>query len=421
MKLTLTSDLYGRGYSAAPDPTVYRYDSSLYIAQVLLCLQSATLKWRHFTLIGYSLGGAIAADFASYLPNMLDGLILIAPGGLIRTNHITWKSRFLYSTSEFLPEWLIERLVAGRLWTGAQAARTIEPESDNAAGVEGELKGGLRGQAVYTSSHFCLLPGNPNSTVGKVVDWQIKNHKGFVPAFISSIRYAPIHAQQDRWRLIKDHISRARSDPSDTSARLKGVHVILGKTDPIIVADEFIEDVNEVLGPDFVRVMVIEGVGHDVAIERANDIGDVISGILQPPSRSAKAAPKKSSSIFSMKSSQKKPKSEAKQASTTNHETESMKAPSTHQKTKSEGKQPDHDKLETESTKAPSTHKTTKSEGRQVDITDLEAELKKASSKHKKSKSDAASTKAPSTHSKSSSLFKRKKSEKKEKKEKKDK
>ncbi|KAF2007229.1 alpha/beta-hydrolase [Amniculicola lignicola CBS 123094] len=260
-------DLFNRGYSSGPSPDTHRYDSGLYTSQILTCLCSSPLPWtaKPFTIIGYSLGGALAADFTSYFPNLIRGLILVAPGGLIRTSHITWKSRLLYSSRGIIPEWLIHKMVAGRLWTGPDVARSIEPEPDLAAVSLNESKGGLRSQAVYTSSHTTLLPDNPNSTVGKVVDWQIQYHKGFVPAFVSTIRHAPIHEQQPRWRVVGENMNKGRCP-------LRRVDIILGETDPIIVAEEIVEDAKEVLGEEYLRVKLVRGSGHEVAIDRPDII-----------------------------------------------------------------------------------------------------------------------------------------------------
>jgi hypothetical protein len=177
----------------------------------------------------------------------------------------------MYSTSGLVPRWLIERVVARRLWTGPETARSIEPEPDKEA-LEKE-KALLDKDNVYRSSHHDLLPGNLNSTVGKVVDWQIEHHKGFVPAFISSIQHAPIHTQQDQWRLIGERM-RSGEGP------LKQVHLVLGENDPIIVADEIEEDAKDVLGEEYTRVHILKQVGHEVAIERAHDIADIVGATL---------------------------------------------------------------------------------------------------------------------------------------------
>ncbi|KAH6620466.1 Alpha/Beta hydrolase protein [Boeremia exigua] len=268
-------DLFCRGYSSGPSPHTHRYDSALYTSQIHICLLSSPLHWSTFTIIGYSLGGALAADFTSYFPRLVHGLVLVAPGGLIRRSHTTWKSRVLYSTSGVLPERWIESLVAARLWTGPEVARSIEPEADAVENAETKTTKTKtsRGDAVYASSHHALLPGNPYSTVGAVVDWQIEQNRGFVPAFISSIRYAPVHGEHERWRVLGRNISGG-------IGRLEKVHIVLGETDPIIVKDEVIEDVTDCLGKANVEFEVVEGAGHEVAIERADDIMRVVGRAL---------------------------------------------------------------------------------------------------------------------------------------------
>lgn len=307
---TLTSviiDLFGRGYSSAPDPKYHNYDSSLYTSQILLCLQSSPISWGTFTIVGYSLGGALAADFTSYFPNLVKGLVLVAPGGIIRTRNISFMNRFLYS-SGFLPEWMVRGLVGSKLRTGSQVQAPEEnPEDIERAETASMISVSTsaststrRTKAVFLSSDRLLLHDNPYSTVSAVVDWQIQNHQGFVPAFISTIRHAPIHNQQERWSIIRDHIERRRGgsgrdhdkkkkkkstgffDKKKSSRRggLNEVWLVLGETDPIIIKDEVVEDAKEVLGEDNVMVKVVHGVGHEVAIERADVIADVVGKTL---------------------------------------------------------------------------------------------------------------------------------------------
>jgi pimeloyl-ACP methyl ester carboxylesterase len=333
--LLTSPDLFGRGYSDAPSPLYHKYDSSLYFSQILLCLQSSPIAWsghRSFTIIGYSLGGAIAADFASYFPYNVRGLVLVAPGGLIRKRNITFKSKLLYQSS-WLPEWMVHRMVANRLWTGKHSLKAPEPEpepeavevaettttktvdadtrsvrsgkssksgkskssffsdmgrkrkskrresspgsrvstiSETLAGVEEDEHDE---ETVFLSSNKALLKHNPNSTVSAVVDWQVLHHKGFVPAFVSSIRHAPVHEQQHRWTIIKENIESGKGP-------LKEVWLVLGETDPIIIKEELVEDATAALGEDHLRVRVVEGVGHEIAVERADEIVQVVGSVL---------------------------------------------------------------------------------------------------------------------------------------------
>lgn len=204
---------------------------------------------------------------ASRIPSSVENLILVAPGGLIRTSHITWKSRLIYSSSGILPEWLVETLVARRLWTGSETetATHPEPEKDVAQLSKEESRGGLKSSAVYTTSHHRLLPDHVNSTAAKVVDWQILHHRGFIPAFVSAIRHAPIHGQQARWKILRDNMESGVGG-------LRKVYLVLGETDPIIIAEELVADATEVLGRENVAVSIVKGVGHEVAISNADDV-----------------------------------------------------------------------------------------------------------------------------------------------------
>jgi pimeloyl-ACP methyl ester carboxylesterase len=74
----LSYDLYGRGWSDRP---VAPQDRTLLAGQVreLLDLHALT---RPVTLIGYSMGGAVAAAFAAENPSRVGRLIVLAPAGL---------------------------------------------------------------------------------------------------------------------------------------------------------------------------------------------------------------------------------------------------------------------------------------------------------------------------------------------------
>ncbi len=209
-------DYFGRGYSDSPDDIPF--DMRLYTSQILLVLASSPLPWtgnNAFHLMGYSLGGAIAASFASYFPHLLRSLTLIAGGGLIRPYHVSWKSKLIYSQG-LLPEWFLQRLVKARLTApasranGAQAVVTegttesefitLDPgaleaqkESHKQKHENSDVNGGDAFDNAVLSRH------RPGITVSQVMAWQIRHHQGYIPAFMSSIRHAPIYEQQEDW------------------------------------------------------------------------------------------------------------------------------------------------------------------------------------------------------------------------------
>lgn len=147
------------------------------------------------------------------------------------------------------------------------------------------------GAGVFISSNRQLLKHNPNSTVSAVVDWQVLHHKGFVPAFVSSIRHAPVHEQHERWSVIKDNIEQRRGP-------LKEVWLVLGETDPIIIKEELVEDATAVLGEENLRVRVVEGAGHEVGVERADEVVQVVGSVLGWHKRPHSSSKSKKRSFF---------------------------------------------------------------------------------------------------------------------------
>jgi hypothetical protein len=135
---------------------------------------------------------------------------------------------------------------------------------------------------VHASSHAPLLSGAPASTIAAVVDWQLAHHAGFVPAFVSSIRYAPICGQHARWRVIGERLSAQNAAPGDTVVAREGLErgkvlVLLGVRDQVVVTDEVAADVEAVLGSGNVDIRVLDA-GHEVPIERVDECVGAVWG-----------------------------------------------------------------------------------------------------------------------------------------------
>lgn len=256
---------------------------------------------------------------------------------------------------------MVRRLVARRLWTGPQNAKTIEPEpetiehaettttqeaDDDTSSIVSDTRSDAHRERkhkhkkrdsdkrrsgrdaspesrhrahssvtaepaaqpeeppasnpIYLSSQIPLLRGYPYSTVSAVVDWQVQHHPGFIPAFISSIRHAPIHNQHERWAVVKENIEKKKGP-------LRQVWIVLGETDPIIIKEELAEDAMGVLGEENVKIMVVEGAGHEVGVERAEQITEVVERSLgRRSAASSSSSSKKTRSIRSVKSTKKR-------------------------------------------------------------------------------------------------------------------
>lgn len=74
----LTYDLYGRGYSDRPKGT---QDAAFFLSQLRELLEHEEVDGE-LTLIGYSMGGAIATCYAAAHPERIRQLVLLAPAGM---------------------------------------------------------------------------------------------------------------------------------------------------------------------------------------------------------------------------------------------------------------------------------------------------------------------------------------------------
>lgn len=183
-------DLWGRGYSDSVD---LPHDSRLYSTQILLAVTSSSLAWTPggFSLIGYSLGGGIAVDFAVAHPAMVNSLVLFAPGGLIRSKHFAWSTRIMYS---WMPDNILQWVVGRRLKTVSVQKKESEPKSGEDAVSEA-----VNGERDARFEMAQLSKTHPGVTVASVVGWQIQHHQGFVRSFTSSIQNSSIEGKEDTW------------------------------------------------------------------------------------------------------------------------------------------------------------------------------------------------------------------------------
>lgn len=239
--------------------------------------------------MGYSLGGGVSISFTRYLPHLVQSLTLIAPGGLIRQKHIGWKSKVLYSRGfipEFILEYLVKRRLQPQLSNSTPPAAAAAKDADEAVGAEvshvermkvndnsGASGGDSYGNAIL-SNRF------PHISVASAVSWQIANHAGFIPAFMSSIRYAPIYKQHAVWAVIGDRLTEQKANPADEEMAKRGLHkskvfMVLGATDSVVIAEEVIEDAKAVLGNGNVEIVLLEA-GHELPITKSTQVAEAM-------------------------------------------------------------------------------------------------------------------------------------------------
>lgn len=196
--------------------------------------------------------------FAAAFPDLVSSLVLLAPSGLIRPESFGRLPRLMFR-SGLVPERLLAVATRQRLQkpiVSDKASRTpktattttttpaaTEPYVDFAAS---EVEGGAasNGLAVRVLDY---------------VRWMVVHHAGFVPTFMSCIRYAPLTDQHESWRLI--------------AGREKGTTaVFLAEADEIIDPAEHRADGLPLLGgEEHVHWKVLPG-SHDFVMTHVGSI-----------------------------------------------------------------------------------------------------------------------------------------------------
>lgn len=111
----LTYDLYGRGLSdrASGDQTV-----DFHLRQLDELLENQNVA-DGFTLLGYSMGGAIVTCFAARAPQRLKQAVIIAPAGL--GHDLGGTSAYVTKNPGFIANWLMQTRGAAELREGIKS------------------------------------------------------------------------------------------------------------------------------------------------------------------------------------------------------------------------------------------------------------------------------------------------------------
>ncbi|XXG94865.1 hypothetical protein Hte_001124 [Hypoxylon texense] len=277
-------DLFGRGYSDAPDLT---YDTRLFVTQILLVLASSRVPWNGFHLVGYSLGGGLVVSFTRYFPHLVNSAALLATGGLIRPYHISWQSWLLYNSGllpDYLVRWLVRRKIRPKnddRETGPQSRQGARADIASAETKKYPPNGDSDATGGDDFDSAGISRFRPGVTVSSVIRWQIDNHRGFIPAFISSMRNAPIYAPQGDWKALAVILRERREEgPREADAPPLGLRagkilMVLGEDDPVVIKDEAIEDATQILGRDGVEFAILPQ-GHELPITNSYGVANAM-------------------------------------------------------------------------------------------------------------------------------------------------
>ncbi|TGO64158.1 hypothetical protein BCON_0008g00050 [Botryotinia convoluta] len=310
----LLFDLFGRGYSDGVSNLPH--DERLYTTQILLVLTSSSLSWfvDGFHILGFSMGGGIAVDFAVAFPKMVKDVILLAPAGLIREEHFGWKGKMMrkWWFPDGLWGWILRRRVCGAYDTVPNpssspptSSRVSDPQADDKqyesqGQVDSELTTAVPASSAATNSDTRLSFDDtpissllPYITVGQVMRWQTQQHQGYANAFASSIMYASISGCRETYKGLWGSRNRSESQEKSEDNKREKILIIVGEHDDVIVAEELEEDLKMVVGERFgtrddgsdifderITWKVIKNAGHEFPITRGEEVASLIGKFL---------------------------------------------------------------------------------------------------------------------------------------------
>ena len=219
-------------------------------------------------MVAFSLGGGIAIKFAADFPYLVNSIVLLAPGGLIRRLPDDYETVFSCNPA-LLPDFYARKLVGKAL--GLTGLPTRMEGSD----------GHGKSQAAFERTREAKMMGVEVLDIAGMVQWQFDNHKGFVYSFVNTLQNVPIQNQHSDWKRVCNVIrgDTACTPSSSHASKLFGskILVILGDADNIVPADEFTADLLEMLGDgDHVEFKIVAG-GHGFPVQRCDEVAKYIS------------------------------------------------------------------------------------------------------------------------------------------------
>ena len=265
-----TADLWGRGYSDSPLDVPH--DARLFSMQILFAAASSPLSWTGatsggFSVVAFSLGCGVAMSFASHFPFLVNSIILLAPGGLLRRMPDGYDNLFFRYPS-LVPLAYLRRLVGKIL---------------------GVTLSGVPINQTLSETNVLAAPGVPPSSetrenqdldIPAIVQWQFDNHRGFVHSFVNTINHGPLMQQHSEWskicKIIRGESSNAPASSLSSQAHNSKVLVLLGEADGIVLVNEVSEDLKQLLGPEHVEFRTIPG-GHGFPVPHSDDVIEEIS------------------------------------------------------------------------------------------------------------------------------------------------
>ena len=189
-------------------------------------------------------------SFAAYHPHLVNSIILLAPGGILRTlpkGYLTPFFRYPRLVSSTYLRKLVGQILGVKLSNGRPLMDFPDKATNNA------------------------LPD-----MQAIVQWQFDHHKGFVHSFVDTVAHGPFMYQHSDWKKVCDIISGKVQGlgPAGQPTQLHNskLLVIFGDTDSIVIERDVAADLSEMLGgPSHLICKTVPG-GHGFPVPCSSDV-----------------------------------------------------------------------------------------------------------------------------------------------------
>ncbi|TVY30503.1 Dihydrolipoyllysine-residue acetyltransferase component of acetoin cleaving system [Lachnellula hyalina] len=220
-------DTWGHGLSSTP---LAPHTPALYHHQLLELLLH--FGWSSAHVLGFSLGGAIAASFTVTHPTAVESLVLVAPAGLWKKSDKSWYDAFI-EDGGWGREWLAQRKIIDAI------------EGLDARPVEGWKER--------------LKNGEIDPVAAQI--WQMKNHRGHVASLVGSFRGGIVFDLHETYR----ELSKSKMETL----------VVLGGEDEVFPMEmmkrELLESVQWKKG-----MKVVDRAGHEIVRSHIGKVVEIV-------------------------------------------------------------------------------------------------------------------------------------------------
>lgn len=240
----LVYDLYGRGYSESPES---KHDEALFTTQ--LALLTERIGCDSFHLVGYSMGGAVSASYATFFGARVKSITFIAPAGLLDEIPIAGRVFQLPGIGELFIRTGIAQYLMKK---NAKENFLVQPGYDD---------------QTQKSNPDSWLNASVEENVKRILDltsFHIDHHPGFVYSFLSTVRHFSL-TKLGKLKFRFESIGR-QSQP---------VLVIWGTKDTLVPFSLW-QDVKRAIPR--ANLVPIENGGHAIPVENATLLSDIIQG-----------------------------------------------------------------------------------------------------------------------------------------------